>query len=515
MSFFHPWMLLGLLGVALPILAHLFDRERVRRTDWAAMQFLNRDVHVRARQIRLRDLLLLLLRCLAIILLVLALARPALRDGIADWLPGKSRAGVVIGLDASFSMEHGEEGNRRFDRAMKQVGVIAERIQPGDPVSLVLLDDSEEVLIRNIAFDRERFAELLTDAQPSPAGLDLDRVPKLLGELVESMEAPRKEVYFITDLQARDWRESSARFQEALADLRNQADVFVVPVPGVDTNLAVTDLSLVSGALRKGAAARYQATIRNCGSEPAVHVEVQCRVEGVQIDAKTIPLIAAGASETVSLFVPFHNAGATRITAEISGDLLATDNVRRVVAVVRDRISVLCVDGSDGDAGRLIVSSLLARGGGARDEDYVVRAVPWLSLPAERLDEVDVIVFADVPEITRQQAEQLSRFVRQGNGLVWFAGKNVKATEWNERATGGANPLLPAKLGPSVDSRRPLRRAGRRRECDSPRAGSRSWAKRESRALLPSCRLCIRGSRHRPRRPRCRACGVRRCAQTR
>lgn len=452
MSFLNPLILLGALGVALPILAHLLNQHRVKRTDWAAMQFLNRSVRVRSRQIRLRDLLLLCVRCLALLLLILALARPAWQGGTASWIPGESRAGVVIALDASFSMEHGGEGATRFDRALDQVAVISEHIVPGDPVTLILLGGEDEVLVRNMAFDRERFREVLEKAKASPTELNLDRVPKRLAELLEDMEAPQKEVYFITDVQARDWRQSSAKFQEALAGLHNEAEVFIVPLPGSPANLAVTDLDLVSGVLRKGTTARYQATVKNCGTDPVSNVEVQCRVEGVQIDRKTIPLIAAGASETVSLFVPFHNAGPTRITAEITGDLLPTDNVRRVVAVVRERVSVLCVDGSDGDAGRLIVSALLARGDGAQDEDYEVRSVPWLSLPSQSLDDVDVIVLADVPEITPEQVNQLSRHVRQGNGLVWFAGAKVKAREWNERSTSGPNPLLPAKLGQPVDT---------------------------------------------------------------
>lgn len=456
MNFLHPLTLFAALGVALPILAHLLNRQKVKRTDWAAMQFLNRNVRVRSRQIRLRDLLLLCLRCLALLLLVLAFARPAWQGGTASWIPGEPRAGVVIGLDASFSMEHGGEGEARFDRALDQVKVISEHLHPGDPVSLILLGGEDKVLLRNMAFDRERFNDLLQEAKVAPVGLDLDLVPKRLKELVDNMEAPEKEVYFITDIQERDWRRTSARFQEALADLRSDAEVFLVPVPGGSANLAVTDLDLVSGVLRKGTTARYQATVKNCGTEPVSNVEVQCRVEGVEIDKKTIPVIAAGASETVSLFVPFHNAGATRITAEITGDLLLTDNVRRVVAVVRDRVSVLCVDGSDGDAGRLIVAALLARGDGAQDEDYVVRAIPWLSFPTEKLDEVDVIVLADVPEVTSQQVEQLSRYVRQGNGLVWFAGQNVKTAVWNERTASGPNPLMPARLGQPVDTRTSL-----------------------------------------------------------
>ena len=452
MSFFNPLLLFAALGVALPILAHMLNRHKVKRTDWAAMQFLNRNVRVRSRQLRLRDLLLLCLRCLALLFLVLALARPVWRAGVVSWLPGEARAGVVIGIDASFSMEHGVAGASRFDRALKQVEIISEQIQPGDPVSVILLGGEDEVLIRNMAFDRERFAELLQKAKPAPAGLDLDRVPKRLLELVADMEAPKKEVYFITDVQERDWRRTSVRFQEALAGLRGDAEVCLIPVLGTSANLAVTEFDLVSGVLRKGTTARYQATVKNYDSVPVANVKVQCRVEGVQIDSKTIPSIAPGASETVSLFVPFYNAGATRLTAEISGDLLPSDNVRRAVAVVRDRVSVLCVDGSDGDAGRLTVAALLARSDGGQDEDYLVRSIPWLSLPSENLEVVDVIVLADVPEITLQQVEQLSRFVRQGNGLVWFAGENVKSAVWNERTASGPNPLLPAKLGPPLDT---------------------------------------------------------------
>ena len=452
MNFLNPLLLLGALGIALPILAHLLNQQKVKKTDWAAMQFLNRNVLVRSRQIRLRDLLLLCLRCLALLFLVIALSRPAWRDDVASWIPGEPRAGVVIGLDASFSMQHGGKDSTRFDRALNQVKVISEQIQAGDPVSLILLGGEDKVLINNMAFDRERFADILMDVKPVPAGLDLDRVPKQLKDLADGMEASKKEIYFITDVQQRDWRRTSVSFQEALADLRNDAEVFLVPVPGAPENLAVTELDLVSGVLRKGTTARYQATIKNCGTATVANVEVQCRVEGVQIDSKTIPIIDAGASETVSLYVPFHNAGATRITAEISGDLLPTDNLRRVVAVVRDRVSVLCVDGSNGDAGRLIVSALLARNDKAQDEDYIVRSVPWLSLPSEPLEEVDVIILADVPEITPQQVEQLSQFVRRGNGLVWFAGKNVKTAVWNERTASGASPLLPAKLGSPFDT---------------------------------------------------------------
>lgn len=454
MSFLNPLLLVAALGIGLPIIAHLLNRVQVQRTQWAAMQFLNRSVRVRSRQIRLRDLLLLILRCLAMLLLVFALARPAWQGDTASWIPGEKRAGVVIALDGSFSMQHGEKDASRFQRAMKQVAAISGKIKAGDPVTLVLLGGNEKLIAHNMVFDPKRWDEVIQQVSATPAAMEWDSVPKRLKELSEGMDAARKEVYIITDVQARDWKGRSTQFHEALTDLGASATVFMVPIAGVSANLAVTDLNLVSGALRKGTIARYQATVRNCGTDPVTNVQVQCKVDGAQIDSKSIPLITAGASETVSLFVPFHNAGSTPITAEISGDLLQVDNVRRAVAVVRDRVSVLCVDGSSGgDAGRLVSAALTARGDGAEDEDYTVRSIPWLSFPAEDLGKLDVIILTDVPEITVEQAAQLSRFVREGNGLVWFAGDDVKGALWNERAGEGGSPLLPAVIGPSLDTR--------------------------------------------------------------
>ena len=452
MTFMNPLLLLAALGIGLPILAHLLNRYKVKQTDWAAMRFLNRSVRVRSRQLRLRDLLLLSLRCLAVLLLALALSRPATRSAGSSWLPGERRAGVILALDGSYSMEHTDGDATRFQRALKQIGVISEQIHPGDPVSLVLLGRKHRVAVRNMAYDPDRFAAVLREQQPSPERLDLDSVPKRLKELVEDMDALQKEVYIVTDLQAQGWGQGSTPLHDALTDLGQRASVFLVPVPGGNENLAVTGLDLVSGTLRKGTVARYQATVRNYGQSPASDVEVQCRVEGVQIDSKRIPLIPPGSSETVSLFVPFYDAGPTRITAEITADALSTDNVRRSVAVVRDRVSVVCVDGSTGDAGRLILAALQARADGAEDEDYVVRSVQWPSFPTRDLDQVDVLILADVPEITPDQARQLSRFVRQGNGLVWLAGEKVKVHEWNKLSGKGANALLPAALGLAMDA---------------------------------------------------------------
>jgi uncharacterized membrane protein len=454
MTFMNPWLLLAGLGVALPILAHLLNRYQVKRTDWAAMQFLNRTVRVRSRQIRLRDILLLLLRCLAVLLLALAFAKPAMKEaeGVASRC-GERRAGIIIALDVSYSMQHSDGAATRFERAIGKIETIAENIHPGDPVSLILLGDEHKVVVRNMAFDPERFEAVLLAQHATPETLDLDSVPRRLKELVGDMEAPQKEIYIVTDMQEQDWKNRSAWLCDAFEDLGRSARTCIVPVQGGPDNLAITSLDLVSGVLRKGTIARYRATVRNCGAGPVANVRVKGLVNNINVDTKTIPAIEARSSETVSLFVPFQNPGPVRITAGLDPDALPVDNSRGAVATIRDRISVLCVEGSSGSAdksGRLIDAALRARGDGAGEEECTVQSVPWVALPAQDLNSFDVVILADVPDITSDQARRFEEYVRAGNGLIWFPGDNMKAAVWNQRSALEGTPLLPAVIEQTV-----------------------------------------------------------------
>ena len=448
MSFVAPLMWMAAIGIALPILAHILNKNKFKETDWAAMRFLDRSVRVRSRQIKVNDILLLILRCLAILFLVLAFARPNLSSdsALASW--GENRAGVVLAVDASFSMKHSVDNVTRFDKAITEVERIAETISPGAPVSVILLAEGHEVIVRNIPYEASRFAEVVSQLKATEMGLETKSIPQRLKILCSEMEAEQKEVYLITDLQSSDWKSTTPWLREAFGELSEQASVFVVPVNGDAENLSVTGLELVSGVLRKGSTTRYRATVKNNGLQPARAVRISCLVNDVTVDSKSIPMIPAGASETVSFFVPFNNSGPAKIEAKLGDDALTVDNHRRTVAMIRDNVKALVVQGtaeSSGTQGRYLLDALRAQGGDVDSRSLEVNAISWTALPTRNLEALDILIMSDVPEITEQQAARLKAFVRSGKGLIWLGGDEVKTEIWNKRS--GEPPLLPAVLG--------------------------------------------------------------------
>ncbi|MBI3179901.1 MAG: BatA domain-containing protein, partial [Deltaproteobacteria bacterium] len=75
-TWLHPWLLAGLAGAALPVIIHLIGRRRAPTLRFAAFDFLVEVNKRLARRERLRQILLLITRTLAVAAIAFAVARP-------------------------------------------------------------------------------------------------------------------------------------------------------------------------------------------------------------------------------------------------------------------------------------------------------------------------------------------------------------------------------------------------------------------------------------------------------
>ena len=135
MSIGNPIFLWGLPAVAFPVLLHLFYRRRKTHVSFSTVQFFRQRQRYLAHRRRLRELLLLLLRTLALLFLVLALARPLFQH-----LPFAvaARTDVVIVLDDTLSMGRKTgSGKTAYDLARRKAADIIASLRSGDGAALV------------------------------------------------------------------------------------------------------------------------------------------------------------------------------------------------------------------------------------------------------------------------------------------------------------------------------------------------------------------------------------------
>ena len=79
MSFLNSlplWGALAALGMSVPILIQLWSRNQKYEIPWAAMELLKKAAIARSQKIQMEDYVILALRCLALLLVAIALLRP-------------------------------------------------------------------------------------------------------------------------------------------------------------------------------------------------------------------------------------------------------------------------------------------------------------------------------------------------------------------------------------------------------------------------------------------------------
>ena len=138
MSFLSPWFLL-LGGAALvPLLIHLLRRKIGVQVEFPAARYLARAEREHSRTLRMRNLLLMLLRMLAVLLIAVAAARPAARTAGAGHAP----TALAIVIDNSMSTSVIEGGTPLLERFKRMAHDAIASASPDDRLWLVTADAS-------------------------------------------------------------------------------------------------------------------------------------------------------------------------------------------------------------------------------------------------------------------------------------------------------------------------------------------------------------------------------------
>ncbi len=138
LSFLNPWLWLGLLAVGAPIWLHLRRKEREDIIRFSTLRFLEDQPIARQSPLRLKNILLLLLRLLAVAAIVAAFAHPFIGQPRAAF----SSSEVYV-LDNTLSRQAGQ--GLEHDRAL-----ILRQIHdagPHDQIAVVELTDEPRVVV--------------------------------------------------------------------------------------------------------------------------------------------------------------------------------------------------------------------------------------------------------------------------------------------------------------------------------------------------------------------------------
>lgn len=463
----NPALAVGGAAVASPILIHIFARRRYRQVRWAAMSFLLDAQRKNRRRVKLEQLLLLALRCLAVFLLAAMIARPFLRAGTAAALLGASaRTERIMVLDDSFSMGYRLDGGQTvFDRAVQAGKQITQWLStecPDDSLTLILTSSPRQsaVALTTISPESARKAGDILDAlSPSQMPAHYPQVAAALADLVRrSQTQANLSIYILSDFQRSDW--STGGVFSPLADAakgREGVKLSLVDVAAENpANIAITDLRPFQPRVVAGVPARFEVEVANLSGKALSQVELAVTLGQHPLPPLVVPRVSPGQTAREPFEVTFPEEGAGSLKVQLAGsatDGLALDNSRVAAVSVAHAVEILIVDGEPStdslrDEAYLLKTALHPAGRAASGNEVTV--LTEQELDAAEWNKYQVVALTNVARLSAAAIQSLEQFVAQGGGLAVFAGHLVDADFYNRELYKEGNGLLPAQIGEPV-----------------------------------------------------------------
>lgn len=346
----------GLIAASGPIIIHLLNRRRFKVVEWAAMNFLRQAMQRNRRVLNLRDLIVLILRCLTVAVFGVALARPFV-SGVSTWmilgaivtalagvtaigaaaasiltsqpnvrrngwltcgasvlvtliglgamvfqqgnagaaaLSGKQPVHAIVLVDNSMSMSYQGLEKTLLDEAKTKAAEFIDALPAGSQVHIIPLCGTEEATATTAYRNK-------TDAR---AALDriavVDRVGRASHGLQLASDAsqqvpelPTKRVVLISDQQEAVWSGGAAKQQLAQV---GDVQLLRIPVEKIE-NVWVSNFRLQDGIADTETPAVFLATVRHAGEQTLSNVRVALLINGEEVASRLVDLEPGQARE--------------------------------------------------------------------------------------------------------------------------------------------------------------------------------------------------------------------------
>ncbi len=427
LAFLVPAFLAGALALGLPIWVHLRNRPKTDTVEFPSLMFIERIPYRAVQRQQLRHRLLFAARSLALVLLVLAFARPFFGDALPTAAAGGAREVVVV-LDRSWSMSYAGHWQAALAAVRAELGAL----RGGDRVSLIVFDEQAEVLVESqppsVLADG-----LLNGLRPSDLATSYAAGLRAAARVIADGTLLASEIVLVSDFQRSGQPEDIEIRLPASAVLRP-----VSVVGGPVTNVGVADLALDHVIGTEGPGLRVTVRLTGQGGAEERSVPVVLLVDGEEVQRRAATLPGEGAARLA--FDPILSEQEVRLEVRLAEDALVGDDIFHAVASPGAALSVALLDNPGaGTSDSLYLERAL--GVGTRPAFLVDRQV-LRDLRAVDLAGHDLVVLNDAGALDAGSATALNEYVRAGGGLL---------VGLAEMADEGVSDLLPFAVAGVVD----------------------------------------------------------------
>lgn len=401
-NFLAPPILWGLLAVSIPIIIHLFNLRRVKKVEFSNTALLKRIKEETSSKRRPVEIMILISRILAIILLVLTFARPIYKDRKNEL---SFQNEVLIYLDNSQSLSiKGEKEQVGFDKAYTLAQGIVNAYPEGTILRFIENGYSNSVTTE---FTKTSLTDNLTEVKQ----IGIDRSFQEIRQRKEGQDL-KGDIYFISDYQSTD----------GLEEIRNDtaSQYFLVPVTGSDySNVSIDTAFLkntfLSGTVTNALNVRFKRNDKSIRSM-TVKLYFDEQLSG------TAQLDFENALYTEHVFeIPTSESNLDKIRITMDDPGLSYDNEFYLTINQLDKVRLLEIY----DNGSTSYFSSLFED----NELFQYERLSISSLDNQSISNADFILINQLGALSNQLKNSITSFLEAGKTVVVVPGKTSKVNE--------------------------------------------------------------------------------------
>jgi hypothetical protein len=401
MSFVYPAFLFGLFALAIPIIIHLFNFRRYKKVYFTNVRFLDQLKQESQSKSRLKHLLILAARILAITCLVFAFAQPFI-----PFANTKVKAGskaVSVYLDNSFSMEAVSRNGLLFEVAKNKAREIARAFGDADKFQLIT-NDFEGKHQRFVS--KEEFVQLIDECKISPAFRKSSEVYARQHDLLESSSAGDKRSYMISDFQ---------KNMADIAEIKTDSAISTTFIPLVSNNsgnLYIDTIWFDSPVQQSGMIQKLHVSIINNSANTIEDGEARLYINKDLVSPAKFKVEPEAKTEVVISYL-LKGSGIQQCYVEIEDHPVTFDDRMFFSYDVKKNIPTLVIAGTQAKS-TAYLSSLMKN-----DSLFSYSEMSEKAVDFSKFTSVDFIILNGIPNISSGLASETKKFVDNG-GTVFI-----------------------------------------------------------------------------------------------
>lgn len=399
MQFLHPLFLFATAAVLVPVIIHLFYFRRYKKVYFTNVSFLKELKEETAVRSRLRNLLVLILRCLAVVALVLGFAQPFVSKKGEE--TSDQPKFVSVYLDNSLSMTALNEEVDLLERSKETARSIIRAYRSDDQFNIVTnkLDYRSRSLL-----DKEAALSLIDDVNHQANVLKLDEIVEFQKEIFAKTKGQRENIsYLISDFQL--------GMQAELNNVDTLAKTYLIPIrSSILNNVSIDSVWFERPVIIQNQASKLFVSVTNHGDEAVENTRLSYTEDGENKPLGQLN-IPAGTQITDTIVLTFENGGYQHLELQISDYPVQFDDSFHVAFDVQKIFKVLHLKGNNSVSGSNVFKN---------SSQLEVTSVKLSQLDYGRISEYDLVVADELTDLSSGLTSTLDSYLRTGGNIFYI-----------------------------------------------------------------------------------------------